>query len=218
MSSVDGRRPKFAPMLAVTALALAVVAVGWGCKASDGPPNTGHDLSETSTPVFLRPNPNVPHLQFTNQEGNTVSLSGLVGKPVLISFIYTRCPMMKMCPLTTRNVAEVQHLLTSSERATVALVSLTFDPEFDTPRVLKEYGETYGADFDTWEFWTGSEQDTTDLMDVYGAWAKKSGDDFDHNMRSVILHADGSFAMELRGSDWDATEAADRLRKLLDES
>ncbi len=212
--------------ISVLCAVLLVVLVHHGCKRADEQQAEGHDhdmtdisaMSQISAPSIVRPNPNVPTLEFRNQDDTPVHLADLSGKPVLISFIYTRCPMPNMCPMTTSNVAKVQALLTAEERDRVGFISVTFDPEYDTPRVLKEYGQAYRADFDHWQFWTGSAQDTTDLMDVYGAWALQSGDEFDHNMRSVILAPDGSFATELRGSAWDPEQAADRLRDLLDDA
>ena len=206
------------------AMTIGILALH-GCKNSDTPAamshGDDHDMSEMSmtsemtAPTIVRPNPNVPHLEFRNQDDEPVHLADFVGKPVLISFIYTRCPMPNMCPMTTQSVAKVQALLSPEERTQTQIVSLTFDPEYDSPKVLKEYGQSFEADFSNWQFWTGSQKDTTDLMDVYGAWAMKSGDDFDHNMRGVILAPDGSFATELRGSNWDSEQAAARLRELI---
>ncbi len=153
-------------------------------------------------------------LPFETQAGEPASLAGLRGKPVLMSFIYTRCAVPNMCPLTTRNVARVQGLLTAEERASVKLVSLTFDPEYDTGAVLRDYARAYGSDPGSWDFWRGSEEDTTKLMDAFSVWAKEAGGEYAHNMRSVILRPDGSLSRVLRDSTWDPEEAAAHLREL----
>ena len=223
MSSTRDRRTTREKTLGGPVLGLLVAFSMLGCRAPDSrqAEEQSHEASamgEMSAPTIVRPNPNVPNLEFTNQDGDVRTLAGLRGKPVLLSFIYTRCPMASMCPLSTQNVAKAQELLTPEERERIAVVTVTFDPDHDTPSVLKEYGQAYGAKFKDWQFWAGSHQDTADLMDVYGVWAMKEGDEFNHNMRNVILAPDGSFATELRGSAWDPAQAASRLQSLLGES
>ena len=196
----------------VAVLGAAFVALV-GCRTPDpgsSPPHGGQVPKITVAP----PSSEIAALPFVTQDGTPASLGGLSGTPVLMSFIYTRCSVPSMCPLTTRNVARVQELLTEEERASVRLVSVTFDPEYDTEEVLRAYAKAYGADLSLWEFWRGTEADTETLMSTFNVWAKRAGGEYAHNMRSVIVAPDGSLSTVLRDSSWDAAEAAGRLREL----
>jgi len=197
------------------ALFVAVgAALSAGCKSRDAEQESspqGHEPIVVAADTLDQ----IAALPFETHEGVPVSVAGLAGKPVLMSFIYTRCAVPNMCPLTTRNVARVQELLSVEERAAVRLVSLTFDPEYDTGDVLKDYAQSYGADLDSWQFWRGTPADTERLMGAYNAWAMKQGDEYGHNMRSVILRPDGSPSRVLRDSTWDVQAAATHLRELV---
>ena len=96
----------------------------------------------------------VADFALTNQDGEAVSLSNLQGKPWVADIIFTRCP--GPCLGMTRQMKELQALLPARSRA--RLVSLTTDPDFDTPKVLKAYGRRFGADADRWMFLTGTKR------------------------------------------------------------
>ncbi|MDA1190626.1 MAG: SCO family protein [Candidatus Poribacteria bacterium] len=197
MSLRSGKRP----LAAAFVLMLAVAACG----------------KKDENAVDPRIDAAVQAFAFTNQDGTTQRLADLRGKPVLIAFIYTRCPIPAMCPMTTKSVALVQEALTPEEREKIALVTLTFDPEYDTPTVMQSYGEAYNADFSNWHFWTGDEKQTNELMGLYDAWAEKVAgkDEYSHNMKGAILNADGTFSRELAGSQWDTDEVVAHLRSLI---
>jgi protein SCO1/2 len=166
-------------------------------------------------PQIIKANPNVPNLEFRNQEGKSVRLVDLKGKPVLMSFVYTRCPMPTMCPLTTKQFVAVQKSLKAEERDKVALVLISFDPEYDTPAVLKKYGEAYGVDWSNLQMWTGSKQNVFDLTDSFNMWYKEESGDYAHRTFSVLLNAEGKYVTDLRGADWDVAGAVELLRSLM---
>jgi protein SCO1/2 len=206
--------PQNGPGAGLVALAAALIGVGGlGCRAGDAGSATASPAPHDITVV--RTSPNLSTLAFQNQDGQTVRLADLQGKPVLMSFIFTRCTMPTMCPLTTRSFAAVQHALTAEERRKTALVLVSFDPAYDTPAVLKRYGEGFGADFAHWQFWTGAEENILDLTNAYNVWYKGENGDFAHRMVSVLLNPDGSYHGTLRGADWDVEEATRSLRGLI---
>lgn len=96
-----------------------------------------------------------PTYELTNQEGQTVKSSDLLGKVQVVGFIWTNCP--DICPLVTTEMKTLQVALESRGLAQkgVELVSITVDPERDTPEVLKEYAKGYGANLAHWQFLTG---------------------------------------------------------------
>lgn len=170
---------------------------------------------DPNMPQIIKANPNVPNLEFRNQEGKSVRLVDLKGKPVLMSFVYTRCPMPTMCPLTTKQFVAVQKSLKAEERDKVALVLISFDPEYDTPAVLKKYGEAYGVDWSNLQMWTGSKQNVFDLTDSFNMWYKEESGDYAHRTFSVLLNAEGKYVTDLRGADWDVAGAVELLRSLM---
>lgn len=97
-----------------------------------------------------------PDEGLVDQASRPASFETLPDKPTLISFIYTRCPMPKMCPLITHKVRTVQKTLQAEGQRPAHYVLVSFDPAYDTPEVLKEYGNAYGLDYASAEFWTGA--------------------------------------------------------------
>jgi protein SCO1/2 len=107
----------------------------------------------------------VPDFSFTNEEAKSFSSSHLRGKPYLAAFMFTRCP--SVCPELTRRMKEVDQAVKQAHK-TLQLISISVDPENDTPQVLKSYAKKHGADVDNWAFLTGD----------YATIAKTSEDGF----------------------------------------
>ena len=156
----------------------------------------------------------VPDFALTNQFDRSVTLEDLRGKVWVADIIFTRCP--GPCAKMTKQMGELQAALPSSEP--VQLVSLTADPEFDTPEVLKKYGERAGASPDRWQFLTGKKLDVYRLatkglllaVDEIKADERTSPDDlFVHSTLFVIVDSQG----RVRGS-FDGTEASSRSKIL----
>ncbi len=103
------------------------------------------------------------HTTFVNQDSNRVDFpSQYKGKLVMMSFIYTHCPYV--CPMTTRNLHELQDSLSLQGIRGVKFVSLTYDPNRDTPPVLKKYAETRGIEFNDWDFLTGTKANIDSVL------------------------------------------------------
>lgn len=200
------------------AAALAILALT-GCQKKEQEPPIrfyGSTVVESAEPIQNETaSVSIGELTFENQDGKAVNLNGLEGSPALLSFIFTRCGMPNMCPAMTQRMAEAQAELTDAERKRVKLISMTFDPVFDTAAVLKQYGEAYGADFECWEFWRGSPEDVEAVMTKSLAWAEPSADGFSHNPVTVLLDGDGKMAEALLSGFWDPKEAVESLRQLL---
>ena len=105
-------------------------------------------------PTSATPNTKAPAFVLLNQEGNRFDSTTLHGKVVVLNFIFTTCT--DVCPLFTANLAQLQRTL-KNEQGNVFFVSISTDPEVDSPKVLKSYAQRYGADFQNWAFLTGSE-------------------------------------------------------------
>ena len=156
----------------------------------------------------------VSDFALTNQSGRVVTLSDLRDKVWVADIIFTRCP--GPCAKMTKQMSELQAALPADE--TIQLVSLTADPEFDTPDVLKKYGERFGASSSRWQFLTGRKLDVYRLatkglllaVDEIKADERTSPDDlFMHSTLFVIVDKQG----RVRGS-FDGTEASSRPKLL----
>jgi protein SCO1/2 len=155
-----------------------------------------------------------PDKDLVDQDGESVQVEDLKGKRTLISFIYTSCPDAQMCPLITEKMREIQSDLEGDARDRVQFVSVTFDPETDTPKTLKHYGKQKNVNFANWSFWTGPTETINALMDRFGITAKSEtgNDTMPHNMRTYIVDRDLKIQHAWRGSKWSEQDVAEALR------
>src|SRR5919202_500050 len=116
----------------------------------------GQVLSIDAPRKLLKPAEEVPNTTFIDQDGKKRSFASFRGSTVVITFIYTRCPLPTFCPMMDRNFATMQKALQSDPALKhVHLVTVSFDPETDTPRVLRKHARELKADLTRWTFLTG---------------------------------------------------------------
>jgi protein SCO1/2 len=158
-----------------------------------------------------------PEFDLTSQDGRRVRLSDYRGKVIAITFIFTECP--DICPMLTSNMSQVQQLLGTAFGKTVAFVSITIDPETDTPPVLKEYAEAFGANFEGWAFLTGDPAALKEVSAAYGVFAEKAvGGGFDHTLLTSIVDPHGVLRVQYIGYRFDLEEFRSDLLSLVGEA
>jgi protein SCO1 len=113
-----------------------------------------------------------PEFALTSQDEAQVTLADFRGKVVVVTFIFTMCTAT--CPVLTPMMSFVQDQLGSDFGAKIAFVSITVDPERDTPEVLKEYAQAFGANLAGWSFLTGAPTAIQGVTHRYGVYASKS--------------------------------------------
>ncbi|HEY8123644.1 MAG TPA: SCO family protein [Myxococcota bacterium] len=140
-----------------------------------------------------------PEFALTDQGGAEVTLASLRGKTLLIDFIYTRCP--GPCPILTGRHAQLQRELAPELRARVHFVSITVDPEHDTPAALASYARARGADLAGWSFLTGDPARVRDVLKRYGVFAQASANpgEVDHVVVTLLVDAEGRVVKRLFG-------------------
>jgi len=147
---------------------------------------------------------------FVDQNGTRSSLSAYRGHRVALTFIYTRCPLPEFCPLMDRNFAAVQKTLASTPAlADVRLITMTLDPAFDTPAVLKPYSVQRGADPKIWSFLTGEPTEVNKFGSQLGIYVEhnpQSAIDITHNLRTVVIDPDGRLVKVHNGNSWTPSE------------
>lgn len=152
----------------------------------------------------------LPDCPLVDQTGRSLRLHDFRGKALVVTFIFTRCPYPDFCPRLTNHFAELQRLI-PAERA--HLVSISIDPEYDTPARLAEYAALYGVNADVWTLATGAAEDVAGLAQQFGITIARNGALPEHNLRTVVFRADGTVARMLPGTAWTAPEAAAELLK-----
>jgi protein SCO1/2 len=131
--------------------------------------------------------------KFTNELGQAVSLNDFRGQALAITFFYTRCPLPEYCPRLSKNFQEASQKLESMAGAPVNwhFLSISFDPEFDTPVMLKAYGESYQYDPAHWSFLTGPPDKIAGLARGSGVSYESDNGTINHNFRTLIIDAAG---------------------------
>jgi len=134
---------------------------------------------------------------FTNELGQPVRLGEFRGQALAITFIFTRCPIPDYCPRLSKNFEEAVRKLRSMPSAPTNwhFLSVSFDPEFDTPAVLKAYGQRYDYDPRYWSFLTGPKEQIAELARLSEVKFEREGFFFNHNLRTLIIDPTGQLRM-----------------------
>jgi protein SCO1/2 len=157
-----------------------------------------------------------PDFALTSQDGGEVTLGSLRGKVVAVTFIYTWCP--DVCPMLTDKMARVQDELGADFGTKVAFVSITVDPERDTPEVLKGYAEAFHADLAGWSFLTGTEVAVREVALRYGlAVAEAADGGVDHTLLTTLVDRRGIMRVQYLGYRFDEEEFRHDLLSLVNE-
>jgi protein SCO1 len=156
-----------------------------------------------------------PPFVLISQDGKPVALANLRGKVVALTVIYTACP--DICPLLTQKMVEVQDELGPDFGTKIAFVSISLDPERDTPEVLKDYAQFWGAKLDGWAFLTGSPEAIRDVTRQYGVFfAKREDGSVDHTQLTTLIDGDGQMRVQYLGARFDPDEFRHDLMSLVD--
>ncbi len=181
----------------------------------------GRKLPSTMLPPHpLMVGETVPDVPLVNQDGKPIHLRDYRGKAVLITFIYTRCPMPTACPLITSHFAKVNDLLEKVPAAYAAshLISVSLDPTYDTPPVLRQYGMAYlddnAAAFTHWEFADTTPGDLKNLAQAFGLQYTEEDNQITHTMQTTLLDKENKVAQQWGGSGWNPSDVANAVAAL----
>jgi protein SCO1/2 len=162
----------------------------------------------------------VPDFTMTNQDGQAVKLGDLRGNVVALTFIYTRCPLPDFCPLMDKKFSELaQRIAAFPERARqIRLISLSFDPEHDTPDVLKKHAQIRGAMPPLWTYAVASHAELAKIGVALGLFYQPGDTEIAHNLCTAVIDPDGNLARLEIGTErnkWDSTDLRKTLYSLL---
>ena len=153
-----------------------------------------------------------------DQDAKALALSQWRGSAVVLTFIYTRCPLPQFCPLMDRRFAEIQRLTKADAalRPRVRLLSVSFDPDVDTPARLAAHGARLGVDPDVWRLATAPRETIDRFAARFGVNVIREKDQtITHNLRTAVIGPDGAIVSIYNGSDWTAAQAVSDLRRAL---
>ncbi|HKM65937.1 MAG TPA: SCO family protein [Candidatus Acidoferrum sp.] len=164
----------------------------------------------------------VPDFALVNQDGKRIHLSDYRGKALLVTFIYTHCPLPDFCPRMNENFRAVQKLLSETPGATnyAVFLSVSFDPKNDTPTVLKHYASLYKKSvagekpFD-WQFAAPSEKDLPEMTRFFGMVIQPEQGQIVHSLSTTLIGPDGKIAEWYSGNDWTPAEVAQAMHKAI---
>lgn len=154
-----------------------------------------------------------PEFALFDQEGQVVVMSRFRGKQVLLNFIFTRCPIATMCPAATQRMQAVQKAAREAGIPNLELISISFDPAFDTPGVLKEYAQARAIDTSNFTFLTGPDAAVRHLLTQMGIIREFSGDTIKHTLATLLINPQGRIIHRADGSAWQVQDFVGRMKR-----
>ena len=184
------------------------------------------DLQNVDVPGEPRPGTDVPDFGLVNQDGKRVHLTQYRGQALALTFIYTRCPMPDQCTLMSNNFAAIDQELQKQPDiyAKTHLLTISFDPEYDSPKVLRSYGASHTGrytdeTFQHWEFAGGSADEVKGIAQYFGLRyfhdTESGQDQVIHSLRTVVIGPDGKLFKLYRGNEWKPAEIVGDLQSLV---
>lgn len=171
----------------------------------------------------LNPGDPVPDFELLNQNGKTIHMAQFRGKVLLVTFIYTRCPLASYCPRMSRNFAQLEKFLDDDTLlyAKTHLLSISFDPAYDTPAVLRSYGGSYTGryteeDFTHWDFAAPPEKELREMLHFFLVGATPEKDHtITHSLSTVVIDQQGKVYKWYPTNDWTPEQLLADVKQLL---
>lgn len=186
---------------------------------------TGKGVAKSSAQAavshFLKVGDQAPDIPLVNQDGKTIHFGQFKGKAVLLTFIYTRCPFPDYCPLLTRQFGIIQKELAknSGDYKRTHLMSISLDPNYDKPPVMREYGlasmENDPKGFQHWDFVSTTPADLQKLTASFGLDYSEENGQISHSLSTILLAPDGTLANTWSYNNWQTSEVVDAMRHAL---
>ena len=186
----------------------AITKTGEAPLAPDGPP-----LPLT----VIEPGTEVPDFELTDQDGRARRISDWRGKTIAVTFVYTRCPLPDFCPRMDENFKATQATLKEDPAlaSRTHLLSVSFDPDYDTPAIISAHAKRAGADAALWSYVTGKREAVDSFAAAFGVSIMR-GDrpmqEIMHNLRTAVIDTNGRLVTILNGREWTSEELVGILR------
>jgi protein SCO1 len=162
----------------------------------------------------LKEGDEMPPFSLTNQNGERISLDTFRGQPFVLTFVFTRCPVPNFCPRMSNNFEELQTAIKtgSGTLAKTRLLSITLDPDYDTPKVLSDYAAFHHADGQIWTFATGQKQEIDSLTRAFSVYRQNEGGTISHGLATALINGNGTVERIWRGNAWTSAEVTEAIQ------
>ena len=157
----------------------------------------------------------IPNFAMIDQHGEFLQIRQLQGKPFMLNFIFTRCTVPTMCPASSTRMADMQDAAREAELKGLHFVSITFDPDFDSPGILSQYADGYGMESENFHLLTMSQIVVDDLLRQFGILTMEEDGTINHTMATLLVDANGRVAYRKEGATWSTKDFMEAATKLL---
>jgi protein SCO1/2 len=157
----------------------------------------------------------IPNFALYDENGKLVRGNTLQGRRWVVDFVFTRCTQLDMCPAATAHMALLQKAVKAAKLNDVTLVTITFDPMYDTPGILRQYAQTYGLDLANFELLTGPQEEITALMEQFGILTRTVDGVLQHTGAAIVVSPQGRITYRKDGDFWTVDEMMQRLQPSL---
>jgi len=158
----------------------------------------------------------LPAFTLCKQDGKVINEKDLLGKVIVMNFIFTRCAIPTLCPSSTQKMSLLQkRVLKDALDKEVYFVTLSFDPTFDSPEVLAQYAQAYNIDLANYGFLTGDPHLIKDLMHTFGVYILSKNGTVNHTMKTLVFDKKGKLIYETIKKDWQPEEVLKVIKKNL---
>lgn len=176
---------------------------GLGAKAArDVNAQLHRATASLSRRKFVRQGDYIPNFALIDQRGKFLQIRQLQGKPFIMNFIFTRCTVPTMCPASSSRMAAMQDAAREAGMDDLQFVTITFDPEFDSPGILNQYADGFGMEGDNFYLLTGDKSVVDDLLRQFGILTMEEDGTINHTMATLLVDANGRVAFRKEGSSW----------------
>jgi protein SCO1/2 len=188
---------------------------GIGAKAMGDVNQQLHNATSTmSRRKYVREGEYLPNFAMIDQHGDFLQVRSLRGKPFIMNFIFTRCRAAQMCPASTTRMSELQAAARELGLEHLNFVSITLDPEFDSPGILRQYADGYGIEHDNFHLLTATQAVVDDLLRQFGIRTIDEDGTINHTMATLLIDANGRVAFRKEGSTWTVDEFLKQVQRL----
>jgi protein SCO1/2 len=169
-----------------------------------------------AAPVLVPVGSPMPDFRLTDQTGVPVALSALKGKVVAVTFIYSRCPLPDYCPRMIENFRAVRQRFAAQMATDLVLLTISFDPKYDTPEILTRYATSQRAGGPGWHFLTGDQASIERVCNAFGIqyWAEEGL--ITHTLQTAVIDREGNLAATVEGKDFTPQQLGDLVGAVLD--
>ena len=188
---------------------------GQGAKAMQDVNERLHKATATmSRRSYVKQGDYLPDFAMIDHNGDFVQIRELQGNAFVMNFIFTRCTVPTMCPASTTRMSKLQKQAEKAGIENLHFVTITFDPEFDSPGILRQYAKGYEIDLENFHLFTGTSQLIQDLLRQFGILTIEEDGTINHTMATLLVDDKGRVAYRKEGASWKVADFLEAAKEL----